>query len=118
MYLQWLQCEGAMRGRAKRMASEVGTGDGALSSRASGALMEISTNRGGVAFEPSMARLITELHGAAAEASMDGFYRMARLLDECSLTLDSHVPRNRSERLTDVERARQALELWWALREW
>lgn len=71
-----------------------------------------------LAREPSTARLVTELHAASAEAATDGFYRMARLLDDCGLTLDSHVPRNRSEQMRVVERARQTLEFWWALRAW
>jgi len=66
----------------------------------------------------STGQLIHELRAAASEACVGGFYRMARVLDECALVLDDGAPRSRLERRELVERARQSLELWRALREW
>ena len=72
----------------------------------------------GAHYETSTAQLLSELRAAAAEACVGGFYRMARVLDDCSLVLDCDTPRSRPERRALVERARQNLELWRALREW
>jgi hypothetical protein len=63
-------------------------------------------------------QLVVELRAASAEASVGGFYRMARVLDECTLVLDGDRSRSRNERREGVEHARQSLELWRALREW
>lgn len=64
------------------------------------------------------ARLLRELLVAVAEASTNGFYRMARLLEECSVELDDCAPRSGGEQWRLMERARQCLEFWAALREW
>jgi hypothetical protein len=63
-------------------------------------------------------QLVHELRAASAEACVGGFYRMARVLDECTSVLDGETPRSRNDKREHVERARQNLELWRALREW
>lgn len=72
----------------------------------------------GVNIRTATAQLVRELRVAAAEACMDGFYRMARVLDESTLLLDGDAPLGRLEKRAVTERARQSLELWRALREW
>ena len=62
--------------------------------------------------------LVHELRAASAEACVGGFYRMARVLDECTSGLDRDASRSRTDKREVVERARQSLELWRALREW
>ncbi len=62
--------------------------------------------------------LANELHAAATEAGNDGFYRMARLLDDCSQEIDRQITGESSRERMLVERARQDLEMWRALREW
>src|SRR3954464_3282993 len=62
-----------------------------------------------------MAILVDELRVAATEAGKDGFYRMAGVLDDCGLDLRRETARDK-HRL--IERARQSLELWRALRAW
>ncbi len=62
--------------------------------------------------------LANELHAAATEAGTDGFYRMARLLDDCSQEIDRQITGESSRERVLVERARQDLEMWRALREW
>lgn len=62
--------------------------------------------------------LAEELSVAAIEAERDGFYRMARLLDDCRSDMAQRIVRGHLEERALVDRGRQSLELWHALREW
>lgn len=65
-----------------------------------------------------LAALANELHAAATQAGNDGFYRMARLLDDCSQEIDRQITVASGRERALVERARQDLAMWRALREW
>ena len=101
-----------MRTRAGRMRVDAGGATPTVG------LQPVSSADPAGGHERVTARLVRELLLAVAEASTNGFYRMARLLEECSVELDDRSPRSRGERLRLIERARQCLEFWAALREW
>ena len=99
------------------------TGAGRIRADAGGAMPTVALQAVSAAdpaggHERVTARLARELRAAVVEASTNGFYRMARLLEECSVELDDRAPRNRGEQMRLMERARQCLEFWAALREW
>jgi hypothetical protein len=68
--------------------------------------------------EASFLALIDELQYASTEAGNDGFYRMARVLDDCGVSLAAEVDGTRDYQRRSVERAQRSLAMWKALRAW
>ena len=66
----------------------------------------------------SLVELIEELHRASGDARAQSFPLMAQHLDDCGFALPTALSGDRRIERALVERARQCLEVWRALREW